>query len=791
MNYLPAIAAALFAMLTLQGYCKPAPYISAELASKHLIPGEETLLIVNLHHARPHFRPAAPRVPDTAINFVRMMARLDNNSHLTQSFIYRLRPAKTGVYTIPPISPGKGDGSNASQPIQFQVRSADELIRISTIMSDDDVLVGWFPEKTSLYQGEQCPVTLKIYAPQTLHLSNWGLPEPKKTNCFAWRFTPPSSKRIGRCYLDGIPYQTASYHTILSGISPGIASIGPSSLKLVAKRSVIDPRLGPRITSTPLQITLPKADFTILPLPAGAPSGFENAVGKFQLSSRCNTREFKDTDTVEVMLQVSGRGNLENIKAPQLTGGGWKIIDTSKITRGEERRFMNGTVTFRQLLRPDPDHQPPTFIPAYTFSFFNPESRSYRALETSPIPINIIPTLPKVSNGGSTPGESLGTPPADMRDILAAIEHPLTGQSARGRISKYWHAIPGLVCLIIILIAIQRKIRASSFYQSDNLHKKDLIKKISKASDNQSFYRHAGRFIELWLKPDDELNAVLAERDKLCFVPEKNAADTPVEERRKKEIIRLLTQRAGLGIILLFISMTCLPLHADSTRDVFSKDQYQQAIDQYLSQYTEPSKTPADILYNIGNYYYRLDKPGNAALFWRRALAQQPSHAQSRQNLRYIELKEGAMTPDIRPWQNHLTAIAPNLYTITLQASLWILLIITLLFIFLKPKQVTLLLIISFLMPVVAATSGLGLYFYPDTDIQTPFTRQAVCVENTDLYQEAHRQSAAQSLPPTSLLRIKSTRGAWVHVETPDGQQGWVMDASISPVLPGYSWGEL
>ncbi|MFV1994133.1 MAG: tetratricopeptide repeat protein, partial [Verrucomicrobiales bacterium] len=48
-----------------------------------------------------------------------------------------------------------------------------------------------------------------------------------------------------------------------------------------------------------------------------------------------------------------------------------------------------------------------------------------------------------------------------------------------------------------------------------------------------------------------------------------------------------------------------------------------------------------NLFYNLGNSAYRLERPGEAALWYRRALALDPRHAESRQNLAVIEKQEG------------------------------------------------------------------------------------------------------------------------------------------------------
>ena len=799
LNYFLILVVAFISMLTLHGQVGPAPSAQVELSSRNLIPGEQTQLIIRLQNARPDSRPAVPIIADTAVNFVRTVTQLGSQQRLTQIFVYRLTPAKPGKYTVPPVAMSSGGKQYAGQPLSFEVHDPAKLSVVPSGLPGNDVLLGWFPAKTTLYQGEQCPVTLKVYVPQELRLASWGLPEAEKKNCLAWRFSPPSSNNLGTVNIDNKAYLSAAYTTTMSGISPGTASLGPARLRVIVRQRTIDPRFGSRISDSPVNLTLPGLDFNILSLPEGAPADFKGAIGQFRIGAACPKKSLNDTDSVEVILQVAGTGNLENIQAPQLTGKGWKIIDTSKITRGGERRFVNGVVTFRQLLRPDRSGPLPTSIPPYSFSFFNPHNQSYYTLNTSAIPVSITSTLPanKGSHAGAmTSGELTETSPEEMRNILGFIEQPSSEKpTIFSKPSRYWQLIPALLCLIIIAVAIIRKVKAAASRHPDEHHKRKALKKLTGPADTLTFYRRSGRFIEQWLTPNEELNAILAERDELCFLPD-GAQATPLSEQRKKEITKLLRHHSKLSLILLLATLTTLttlttPIiqaapnnELGSTHNAWQKGDYQQAIDHYLKQYPDPSNTPADILYNIGNCHYRLDQPGHAALAWRRALAQQPNHAEARQNLRFVELEQGSITPKLEPWQQQLTTLPLQLYHAILQASLWLLLITILILTLIRPKRTTALVVLSIITPLTASIGALGSYYYPDTARQTPFQKQAVCLVNTPMYNEAHRQSSTlTTLFPASLVTISATRGRWCHIQTADGQTGWVNSRFIPPVL--------
>jgi SH3-like domain-containing protein len=89
-------------------------------------------------------------------------------------------------------------------------------------------------------------------------------------------------------------------------------------------------------------------------------------------------------------------------------------------------------------------------------------------------------------------------------------------------------------------------------------------------------------------------------------------------------------------------------------------------------------------------------------------------------------------------------------------------------------------------MPTTAIIGASACYFFPDTEVHTPFDQQAVCLYKTSIYPEAHRDAQARmTLAPSSLVTVISTRGSWLYVTTTDDQSGWVRDTSISRVVQG------
>ncbi len=738
---------------------------------------------------------------------------LNAQRQFTTAYLFRVTPAIPGKYTLPPIAIRSRGVTHYTQPIHFQVHPLNSLFKLPTGIGNHQILTGWFPDKTTLYEKESCNISLKLYVPIQLPiaLNGWGLPTPAKDNCLAWRFSFPKPHEISQVTIDGISYRTATFSTSLSGIRPGTATFGPAPMRIMVRQSVVDPLRGSRLTNTPIHLTLPATSFKILPLPKGAPPHFTGAVGQFSIQASCQKTDILENASTEVILNIRGSGNLETLHVPSFSEDTWKIIDSTKLERNTDRRAIDGTVTFRQLIRPKTNAHGalPETIPSYIFSYFDPSDHAYHTITTPPIPVHITPS-PKSEKQQKTPpavSEKLGTAPEEMRDILGFInlsdsENFLKKNTSHHRtFSWIWHLIPASLAFIVLITPLLKKIKTSRSRTPDAIARKKELANLSQESNLFNFYRQAGRFIEQWLSPppaemSSDLQEVLAKRDSLCF----KATNEPPKEispQQKKAILALLKRASKLCLFLILFITSQQSTQANQpepTPQLLHKAQnacqsgdYQQALTYYQSVYPTNDLPPSDILYNIGNCYYHLDQPGLAALAWRRVLIQDPTHPQAEQNLRFLEFNNQSIVPHYAAWQRHLLRFPPSTYSILFYVSIWIFVLSLLTLIVLRPQRKLAILNISLIVlsPITASLGWMAQHWYPDDHLFAPISQQALVLKKTTLYPEPHHQTNhSTELPPATLLRIDATRGPWIHVSTCDQHQGWLPKTEIAPIIP-------
>ena len=221
--------------------------------------------------------------------------------------------------------------------------------------------------------------------------------------------------------------------------------------------------------------------------------------------------------------------------------------------------------------------------------------------------------------------------------------------------------------------------------------------------------------------------------------------------------------------------------------EAYDAARFQDAIRLWLAAGPYDSLAP-DTLYNIGNASYRLGSPGHAALYFRRALERDPTHAEARQNLRFIERKVGAITVKRPEYQYLLAHIPLTTWQGATAAAGWLVLLGLLVFPATRPgSPLRIAAIAAFVLaPILGAAGALGWRYYPDDAQFAPPDRQAVIVApDAVLFADASRTAPEViDAPPGSLCEIVRERGRWAYVAFSSGTRGWVPTEWFERVHP-------
>jgi len=763
------------------------------ISSSFLARGEKAIFEIRVEQQEPDEMPRIEEVKDVVIEPIGFgRPQMYPGRRMESSFQYIISSYETGIHVIPAVEVLVNGIKMKTEPLSIEVfdpsdlewsesssqpAEAGDTVRYASIIR--------IPQR-KFFENQAFASEIKIYVPRDLasSIADWGVPEFERKGLAVWRYEP--SNQPGEVNLLGQPYVSLAYKTTMTALNSGEVEIGPATVRLIYVKTVFD-RFAQRIQ---LQTTLdvPKLGFTVAPLPEGAPKGFDNAVGQFSLRTAIKETNVTEGEPLALDVVVSGSGNLDNLRSPKMTDpAGWKVYDATPNQRGEERRELQGTVVFSQFIRP---LEMKTAIPPFRLVYFDPDTERYETVTTDLIPLVMSPAKGGVTEA-SGPPQSLAVPVERMSDILGLID---AGQllNPSGRNASPWLLHAFAACLALALITRALWMRYGHHFERDETKRKlrqDFATLARAASgDGLAFLRAAGGFAERWQLVDknEEIREILDERDRLCFREAK--ADVPVPRGRREKILRSL-RKAALGILVFaFAGQLDAGEVSAKAKEAYDAARFEEAAKLWLGagSYEDLS---ADTLYNIGNAAYRMGAPGQAALYYRRALSRDAAHGEARQNLRFIERKYGSITIERPAYQYVIARIPLSAWKGSLWAGAWMLVIGLLVFPATRigsPWRVAG--VIGFVLgPLMMSLGGLGWRYFPDDAEFAAITRQAVVVgEKIVLHTDAARTSPEViDAPPGSVAEVIRRSGDWAYVAFATKTRGWVLIDAIEMVIPG------
>lgn len=275
-------------------------------------------------------------------------------------------------------------------------------------------------ETNTIYVGQPVVFTARIFVNSEIENIDF-LPPP--FSGFGQSDLPPTAETT-REFVSGIDFTRTTIQYILYPLRAGTLTIEPYQVR------VRETPFAPSTTLTSNPITI-----EVVPLTDGAPEGFKNAVGQFDVQASINTGVLQFGEPLSLSLTVSGLGNIEQILAPDLPfSATWRVVE-------QESQFEQQTLRFgRKIFNWSvfPDRGGLINIPSISLIYFNPENGLYETRPTIPLGFEVV-GAPEVTR---TPIPTLTkrptfTPVGDGRTLEAIIaELTPTGFVTATRVSE-------------------------------------------------------------------------------------------------------------------------------------------------------------------------------------------------------------------------------------------------------------------------------------------------------------------------------------------------------------------
>lgn len=362
---------------------------------------------------------------------------------------YSLVALKPGQFTLGPFTVEFQGQQHHTAPLQVTIaaanktappaqRSAPGRTQPSQQVGDKDkaLYLSLTVPQHEIYLHERIPVDVKLYV-GAARVSDVQYPTFLKDGLSVEPFAKPVQNRQA---INGKTFTVLHFQTEVIPLRTGSLALGPATLQL----NVLTRRQGGSSLSDPFFDRFFQNDFfstfsserrrldlhsdpltlTVLPLPEeGRPVNFSGAVGTFTLDVKAAPTELDAGDPITMRMRISGDGNLVDTASPT-------FVDTTGFRTYEPLagKTNGATKSFEQVLIPEDTSL--QSIPSVQFSYFDPQARRYRTVESQPIALVVRPaesTAKKTvitGNTGSPPIQSQREEEDLGRDIVYIKDDP-------------------------------------------------------------------------------------------------------------------------------------------------------------------------------------------------------------------------------------------------------------------------------------------------------------------------------------------------------------------------------
>ena len=468
-------------------------------------------------------------------------------SSFTLTYTYTLMAQQVGTFTIPPASVTVSHETYNSNGLKITVLPEDEQPQTNTgsqalqggtrsegqssqaTGSKDDLFIRTIVSKTNVYEQECITLSYKLYTLVDVAQFTNNTKIPEFTG-FVKQEVDLGNIQTNLEHYNGRNYQTAIlYETQLYPQKSGDIKIEPASFEAVVRvrnrsqvRSIFDDFFD-TYTNVNRMLSAPGVTVHVKPLPSGRPQGFSAGVGSFSMKSDISATEMETNEAVTLKITVSGTGNMKMLKTPQVEWPeGFEEYDpkvTNSIRNSSGGQTGNKTIEYLAIPRASGTYT----VPAVKYSYFDPQSGTYKTLSTQEYTLHI-------KKGAEGDNVVLGNyvNKEDIRQLGSDIHHIYTGEIRNEKEETvtfgswlFWmlYLIP-LLCTLLTVIILRKHIRENADIRKVRYRKanKEAQRRLRKArklmteKNESGFYEEIERAI--WNYLSDKLSIPTAELTK-------------------------------------------------------------------------------------------------------------------------------------------------------------------------------------------------------------------------------------------------------------------------------------
>ena len=465
----------------------------------------------------------------------------------SKTYSYTLAPTARGQFTIDQATITIAGKTYKSLPKQIEVTAAVD--KPSDQMTVDDVadeslhLVAEV-SKANPYLNEALSVVYKLYVAPSISVSNYQPLDNPKYNNFWSQDIPVTRLSAENGTYKGKPYRYVILkRVVLYPQKSGELEIEPLSLEVTVdvptnKRDFFGGRIYSQTNKT---VSAGKRTINVKALPTkGKPLNFGGAVGNFNFVVTTSKTVLNASESLQAKVEVNGKGNLKLFQLPEPNlPGSLEVYDPE--FEESVRTTLSGSqgkVSNNYTIVPSFKGKYP--IPSISFTYFDPNTESYKTLSSDEILINVKegPINAATTNLPSSTGNKQTVAIGNQFNFIK-LNPNLTAIGSNyffGSTSFYlWLLLPLLLIPMAIFFGKKREAIASDVVgnrvkRANKLARRYLSKAKKELGHKEAFYIALEKALHNYLKAKLKIETSEFSKDKIAsLLTEKQVDETTTE----------------------------------------------------------------------------------------------------------------------------------------------------------------------------------------------------------------------------------------------------------------------
>ncbi|WP_417885400.1 BatD family protein [Zunongwangia sp.] len=477
---------------------------------------------------------------------------VNGKSTFSKTYSYYLEPETKGKKTIKQAEVTVDETVYKTSPVIITVGDAVEKPKDgdnSEIIAADNLHFVAEVSKTNPYLNEGISITYKLYVSPRVSVSNFRLLDNPAFPDF-WSQALDNKFRVEEGTYKGEPYRyVVLYKTVLYPQKTGKLTIDPLAVSVSIdvpsqRRSIFGGIIYKTVDKT---VTSNKREINVKQLPTkGKPANFTGAVGEYKFSVSANKTNLDATESLTASVKVRGKGNLKLFELPELN-----VPSTLEIYDPERKENIStslggtqGSIAEDYTIVPTRKGKYP--IPGLSFSYFNPQTKTYKTITSEDIVINVENgPLPTTTTSNQSSGNLTNTNKQAVTlsgDQFRYIKlntklHPIDRKPFFGS-WKFWVLlfVPLFVIPLVIIFGKKRKakandVRGNKIRKADKLARKYLSNARKNLGNPQEFYIALERAMHNYLKAKLHIQTGEMSKERISqILTEKGVESTTVDK---------------------------------------------------------------------------------------------------------------------------------------------------------------------------------------------------------------------------------------------------------------------